>query len=668
MILDSSDFASIPGLTLATLTECADGVGTLSLEFCGFGPDWLAYMEPVTVMHRGRVLFHGKVTSYARQNHGGEVSCAATVSNLIWLLDHQTLGAQIAEVKAAAANAAGGGLRAAANAAMTSWATIAESCRIEAPGWVVNEDGSEAQECIISLDISRAHYSFGAWIERERAITAWTALLQMKTSNPDCVFRVNYTTGAVEVISLREAEVVTWDSGQMGLLFASEISPRYEEAITGVAVMVQWSGEVSSGVAVRTFPSDLDLSQIGVKIFTATVENALQAGAQLAHLAKQCEAYYEAANVLQWGGSVSARLADVPVSPLCACLNVSGEGTHASWHEMGAMVTEVVWDFVERTCTLTLGYTVEDPDLHELSFGSGGDGASTSTQQGGGAWSLEQTGDDDGSGGGWLLSTTTTEASTSTAGASTSTGGATGVSTSTGGSGSEPPGGVESMSTTTTTTEGESTTTRATTTMPPTDGVSTSTAGAASGGSGDDEGSDDDDGSGGSGGSRPSTSTEALSSSQGGSGDAGSGSGGAGSGSGGSGAGGCDCAARWLDLQAWQGALEERLAQLEGALAGSGGSAACGCQGELAELEGRLAAVEGRSISFDSRWFTVSGQNVSFRSARVREAVDGIITGVSVEVSASGLVESTAFGSIAVDTSGGGDLGGEASFSSSVHY
>lgn len=98
-----------------------------------------------------------------------------------------------------------------------------------------------------------------------------------------------------------------------------------------------------------------------------------------------------------------------------------------------------------------------------------------------------------------------------------------------------------------------------------------------------------------------------------------------------------------------------------------GETGSCGCSSELQDIKSRLLTVENRTITFDSQWFSVSGQNVTFNSARVRTAVNSIITGVSIDVTASGLSETTAFGTISVDTSGGGDMG-NASFTSSVHY
>jgi len=656
MIIDSAAFNDIPGLIGATLSESADDASTLSLSFEGFGPAWLEYMQPITVMHRGRVLFHGKITSLARNNAGGEMTSSATASNFLWLLARQTLGAQIAEVRAAAANEAWSGLQSSANAAMASWKSLADSCRIDAPGWVANADGSEAAESVITLDASRARYSFGAYMERERAITAWTALLEMKSCNPDCSYRVNYVSGAIEVISLGKADSLAWDTARMGIIAANDIAPQYEEALTGVAVVVSWSAEGgASGVAVRQYPPGLDMAQSGVKVFAAGADNALQAAAQADHMIAQCRAYYEAANALQWGGSVSAKLEDVPASPLACRLCLTGPGAHESWHGMQAMVSEVEWDFMEMACTLSLGRTVDEPELHELQFD-------------------DHESEDD-----------STEADAPQQPESTEA-----LSTAL-------PDSEEEFSTEEASTQEASTWDGASTTW---DAASTwedsasasgsaegSAAGSGSGSAGPDSGSACGSGSTGSGsGSGSGTQPQTTTMPQGSQGSGSGGSSGSGSSPGGSGSG-CDCASQWSDLETWKKDVEDRLAKLEagqpGVGSGSGsdvgsGSAsaggegseagsACGCADELKALQEKVQALEARSINFDSTWFNVSGQNVTFNAGQVKTAVDSIIQGVTIDVTASGLSETTAFGTIAVDTSGGGDLG-NASFTSSVHY
>lgn len=395
MIIDSSDFTQIPDLLTAVLRESADDAGALSLEFAGFGPDWLRYMEPVTIMHRGRVLFHGKITSVPRSNDGGQITTQVSVQNFIWLFDHQTLGAQLAELQAAENNQnaeSSNRVRVSQSAtqALSSWARLAESCRISAPGWVVNEDGSPAGDSFIGLNTERAHYSFGKFYDREKYITQWTALLAMKQCNPDALYLPDYTGGELRVVSQLNATPCNWDTQREGILSISDIAPQYEAVVTGVALNVSWTTE--KGVTrsrTFTYPAGLNRNQMGVKIFTATVEDASRVRRQADYMMQQLRRYYTAANTLQWGGSVTARMEDVEGSPLGQLLSISGEGTHEDWHNMAAVVTETEWDFMSGEVSLTLGRTVQEPELTELTWpedaevdedpGSEGEG-------GGGGW------------------------------------------------------------------------------------------------------------------------------------------------------------------------------------------------------------------------------------------------------------------------------------------
>ena len=102
MILHSEELYKLANIDSATLKENATGEGVLNLSFSGFGPEWLKYMQPVTLYHKGKVLFHGKLTSLSRTNDGGAVTSSAVINNFMWLLDRQTLGQQVAEIEAAA--------------------------------------------------------------------------------------------------------------------------------------------------------------------------------------------------------------------------------------------------------------------------------------------------------------------------------------------------------------------------------------------------------------------------------------------------------------------------------------------------------------------------------------------------------------------------------------
>lgn len=443
MIIDSSDFPQIPELLTAALRESADDAGVLTLEFAGFGPEWLGYMEPVTILHRERVLFHGKITDFSRSNDGGQITTQVSVQNFIWLFDHQTLGAQLAELQAAESNQNAESsnrvrVSLAATQAMSSWARLAESCRISAPGWVVNEDGSPAGDSFIGLNTERAHYSFGKFYDREKYITQWTALLAMKQCNPDALYLPDYTSGELHVVSMLKATPCNWDTQREGILSISGIAPQYEAVVTGVALNVSWTTE--KGVTrsrTFTYPAGLNRNQMGVKIFTATVEDASRVRRQADYMMQQLRRYYTVANTLQWGGSVTARMEDVEGSPLGQLLSITGEGTHEDWHSMAAVVTETEWDFMSGEVSLTLGRTVQEPELTELTWPEDAEADTEETGSEGDGWSDDWPEEDTT----WDDATTTWEDITTTWG---------GVTT-------------ETATTTTTTTE-EATTTAATTT------------------------------------------------------------------------------------------------------------------------------------------------------------------------------------------------------------
>lgn len=378
--LRSEALFEIPGLESAVLRECSNDMSLLTLRFAGWGEEWICYLRPVTLLHRGRVLFHGKITSFSHSNDAGDVTTTVVVSNLFWILRRQPLGAQVAEIKASLAEERAAALRQSGVNAMSSWAEMAQSARVEAPGWVVNEDGGLAETSLITLDPSRAGYALGVNVKRHRVLTSWTALLEMQGANPDALFRVNYTSGAIEVISVGQAEELVWDTAGQELCLAGELSALYEDVIAGVAAVVTWQKESAAGTIVATWPEELDLTATGIRIFNASADSASHAALQAANLLRQCKVYYEAVNRLQWGGNVTARLDSLEQSPLCRCLMLQGEGAHASWGEMCAVVTEVEWDFGQGLVSLTLGKQLDDPQLTELQFpdfetgGNGGGG------------------------------------------------------------------------------------------------------------------------------------------------------------------------------------------------------------------------------------------------------------------------------------------------------
>ena len=565
MKIDTKEFASMPGLMSARLSESADAAAALELTWSGYGPEWLEYMEPVTLMHRGRVLFHGRLISYTRTNEAGETETTATVKDALWLLDHLTLGAQIAEALAAN-NGREANLTLAAQNAMVSWATLAESCQVDAPQWVVTVEGEVCQEAVVWLDVSRANYSSGAVWKKEGMVTQWTALLVMKEANPDAFYRYRPTTGAVEVVSLKRAEKIEWNTEKMRLEACAEVAPQYENSITGVALLVSWDKSTNGdgalgGAILQVYPEGVEASDMGVKLYTAHVKNYVQATQQANYMMRQLKSYYDAVNELQHSGSVRAMLPDVESSPLCSRMSVTGAGTHEEWHDMASMVTGVVWDFVAGVVEVQLGTDMGEPHISEMVFPEEPEEETTESEGGGVEWPTrteEETTEEDDDLPSWEL-TTTQEAETTTTREETTTTWEETIS-------------LDETTTTwdeTTTTWDETETASASEseelTFSTWDDIFT-TGGGESATSGDSD----------------TTTWDGSSTGSSGSGSDGGTASGSSDGGTASGSDDCGCAAKWAALEAWKTGIEGRLAALEAALEGS---CDCACAGLLEDIQ-----------------------------------------------------------------------------------
>lgn len=371
MIINTSEFSALPRLTSAVLTQSTEGVSSLSLGWAGLLPDWAQYMTPVTVMHRGNVLFHGKITALASGNSGGEMTSECTVSDFFWALDNQTLGEQLAQIQESLKNQVASTLSLGANSALVSWANLADSLHMSLPEWTCDNEGTPRADGEISLDTTLASYSFGAFTEKRRAISCLTALLEMQQANPDCFFLPDYVAGKVKVVSMTNAEKTEWDTQSVRLTEASGIAPCYEKTVTGVCGVVTYGTGMRSAI----YPEDIPVTANGVKIFSLATETASQAAHQLKHILPRLKAWYEAANILQHNGTVTAVMQDVASSPIGWRINISGKGTSPEWANMNALVSSAEWDFLGGLVALTLGKNIEEPELHELNFATndGGD-------------------------------------------------------------------------------------------------------------------------------------------------------------------------------------------------------------------------------------------------------------------------------------------------------
>ncbi len=639
MILHTETIYQLADIETATLEESGTGEGVMNLEFAGFGPDWLTYLEPVTVYHKGRLLFHGKITQVLRSN-GGAPTSSATINNFMWLLTRQTLGQQIAEIEAAAqeSNSGNGGSSGTSSGRLTArmlnftagqigkstagktggvtWGSVTASMSVQSAGWkasttqggagivpaAVDDDAGGWMPDVLTVKASPSVAGRTVWAVTDKLITTASALVKMREKAADIQFIIDYAAGTCTAMAIGDMPALTWDtSARDSILDMNGITPQYEACVTGVAVA--WTSDTGS-VSVHCFPQDLSMSQDGVKVFSLSGSYYVESWDKVAR------EYYEAANVLQWGGSVTVLQSYVDGSPLGGKINLIGPGTHESWQTMEAVVSSCSWDFLDHTLTVNLGREFADPEFDDAQptedGGEGEDG-----NEGGGDdpgddpedGTAEDSLDDDfpidsgvDPGGSWDDSAASDgpEESEEEPGSGSSPGGSGTAS----GSGSIPGG-----------------------------------SGTASGSGGSQGGSGTGSGSG-------SSTGGSGTASGGGSGQGGGGtgsSGGSGQGGGGTGSGGgsspggsgtpCDCAEKWAALEEWKRGIEER-----------------------------ITALEARGYNFNPDWFEVSGNNVNLRAGKMDELVQDAVDELTVELDVSGIVTETEYGALRATTTASGSL------------
>lgn len=546
MILHSETLYKLANIDTATLDEYATGEGTLGLSFAGFGPEWLNYMQPVTLYHKGKVLFHGKITSLSRTNDGGAITRTATISNFMWLLDRQTLGQQVAEIEAAAKESANGSRvdvsrslkftagqigKSTAGSTGVTWGSITGSMGVTSEGWTAEDTTGTTGGGTLTVRASSSVAGRAVWAVTDKLITTASALVKLRERAADVQYIMDYSAGTCTAMAIGDMPTQTWDTGARGITSISDISPQYEACVTGVAVV--WTSDEGK-VEVHAYPPGLDMAQDGVKVFSLTGAYYVASWDAVAR------DYYKAANVLQWGGSITALQSHIDASPLGCKLNLTGPGTHESWHTMEAVVTQCSWDFMERTLTVTLGRDFADPeftDAQETEDGGEEEEIYTTNDD----WPDDEWPDDwpdttEDGGDDWP-DTTGTELPTwepgtwpDMTGSNPSSLPGTGTGTGSIGSSSHSGG---------TSTQGEG----------------------SQGGGTQGEGSQD-------GGSQ--------------------GGGSQGGGSQGGGSGACDCSNKWEELKEWQQKIEERITKLEKAMDGTGGGSVgcnCACSGLLEEIQ-----------------------------------------------------------------------------------
>lgn len=397
MNLYTENLSELADITAATLEERTTGEGVLRLEFAGFGPEWLNYMEPVTLYHRGEVIFHGKVVRVSRTNDGGAQTSSAEVQNFFWLLERQTLGQQLAELAEAAGgsgSAAGsnsGGLEGATELGINvsavmgrlakgqigkdnaqkvpgggwkvSWEGAVAAMQMRAPGWKVLPGGSGVYSAraaaveddeLISVVCSPGVKDRQQWATTDKVVTTASSLWRLRRKAQDVQYIVDYAAGTVTAMGIGELPEMVLDTSAGTVLSISDIEPQLSACCTGV--VIAWTNDAGQ-TELHMFPETLDMAADGVKVFSLCGTYYVESWDKVA------QEYYEAASVLQYGGSVRVLAAGLEVSPLGRRLNLVGPGTHPDWATLGAVVTACTWDFMEGVVDVSLGRDFADPEF-----------------------------------------------------------------------------------------------------------------------------------------------------------------------------------------------------------------------------------------------------------------------------------------------------------------
>lgn len=364
MILDTTDPRTLGALTGATLNEDAHGISTMELTWAGFCPAWVRYMEPVTLIHRGRVLFHGKVTAHENSNDGGELSGKATVSNILWMLDHSTLASQLAGIMGGSGDdgAYGHGRDELAAAAAMTAARLVQQVRLETQDWTRAGGAVE-----ISAEASEGVRQRGLLSNSsQRILSTFTAMLNVMDNQPDVFLLVDYDTATVHMMTVAEAPLLTLDTARVRVLAASGITAQYESCCNGIVLLVSRTDDPLQRTSAYAWPPGINVADVGVRCYNVQVTGGdVAADFQTNHYVGLAQQYYEAGSGLQWGGTVTLSAADVEVSPLGRRVSLVGEGTHEDWHTMQAIVTSCTWDLLEGTVACNLGHEWTDPSFGE---------------------------------------------------------------------------------------------------------------------------------------------------------------------------------------------------------------------------------------------------------------------------------------------------------------
>ena len=280
MIIDSTAFKDIPGLTGAVLTESTDGPSQLTLTYGGATTPQHQFMEEMTIMHQGKVLFHGKQTRSSYSNEGGAATWTSVSSDARWTLGKQTLGQQI--------NLTAEDMAQAARNAMESWQALAEGSTVSAAGWTCNPDGTSVDgETQIGLDVSGlTDPPLPANHRKNSPISILEAIQRLQRNNPGTYTTFDPVTGQVKILKRQDLPESHLDTLAHHVISISGIAPNDEDRIPGVVLVIDWNvqinisegaiisnsgGDPMAGRVVRIFPPDLSPDALGVRVFTQKV-------------------------------------------------------------------------------------------------------------------------------------------------------------------------------------------------------------------------------------------------------------------------------------------------------------------------------------------------------------------------------------------------------------
>lgn len=372
----------LPQCVYAVLSNGQQQEGRLTLEFSGSyaaAEEWQR-REEVTLRRGGDVLFHGQVTEIQPRGAGLDYSVRVVVSDLLWEMDRLTLGEQLTDLDAAqTATELGAGAamlwQRSARAAMSSWGSLARSCRANAAGWSTGGTG-------ITLAVADGLKGIGRVTKAGGAVSQGTAVRAMLQANPGTVRRVNYETGEVRVTDAFAGDAEEWDTAQRTIL-AVDLAPRFEDTPSAVSAVMTWQDGSAGGTRVLKSPANVvHVGGAGTRVFAVSAPDGAQAQKAAPYMQNVLDSYFAAASRVQNFGSLTVPQEELNGSMLGKRFRLVGPGAAAAWAEVDNIVSAESWDLLRGTVELTVGLEVAAPSfdtatvepLHNGGSGGGGGG------------------------------------------------------------------------------------------------------------------------------------------------------------------------------------------------------------------------------------------------------------------------------------------------------